>query len=387
MANLRELRSRIASIKSTRKITSAMKMVAAARLRQSQEALSESGYFAASLARVITRLAKTMEFVRDTDIANGKTPRYELPRLLIGSESSEKYLIVVFSSSRGLCGGFNVNVVKKTTQLIRHLERENKDVYLICVGSKGFEALKHSFGDKIVYHTDGSANPAEQRLEAERIGMRVLDMFETGEIDACAVIYNQFHSAISQEVRIDPLIPLKPLRVLQPFTDETPWGFEEGVENAYKIERQPKQHSRAMGAQSGGGYGASRAGKSGGSQVRRPTPVAGAKSHYRTSRVASALNAEEQELLHVKDPLEYDFEPAGPDVLLNALLPELMTTLIYRSTLDSSASENGARMTAMDNATDNAGDIIDDLTLLYNRRRQSLITSELTEIISGAEAL
>ncbi len=380
MANLKELRNRIASIKSTRKITSAMKMVAAAKLRQAQEALSESGYFAASLARIITRLAKTIDYCRETDIANGKPPRYEMPRLMVGTENAKKYLIIVFSSSRGLCGGFNINVVKKAMQLIRHLEKEKKEIRLICVGTKAYEMLKHSYGDRIVFRTDASSNPKEQRRNAERISMRVLDMYEDGEIDACAVLYNQFHSAISQEVRIDSLLPLKPLSVLQPFTDETPWGFDDSPEHTYKIDRPSKQAGRGR---SQGGFGTNRTNKKGNAQVR----AAAVKGRYRTTQVNYVLNSEAEETLHVKDPLEYDFEPANPEILLKAMLPELMTTLIYRSTLDSAASENGARMTAMDNATDNAGDIIDDLTLLYNRRRQSQITSELTEIISGAEAL
>lgn len=385
MANLRELRSRIASIRSTRKITSAMKMVAASRLRQAQEAVTESGYFAASLGRIIIRLAKTIDFMRGDDIAAGKKPRVHIPKLLVGSGNEQNHLIIVFSSSRGLCGGFNINVVKKTVQLINYLESEKKTVRLFCVGVRAYDMLKGQYGDRIIGTYAGSNNAHEQRHDAEKMSMRILDMYEAGEIDACSVIYNQFHSAISQEVRINPLVPLEPLRILQPFTGETPWGFK-GNEDEYKIERPRRQVQGGAFAGAASAASAIR-GQTGKSAARFASSKGPSPSQYKTTRMTRVLNSEAEEVLHVKDPLEYDFEPGNPEIMLRAMLPELLTTLIYRSTLESAASENGARMTAMDNATNNAGDIIDSLTLMYNRTRQALITKELTEIISGAEAL
>lgn len=375
MANLRALRTRIASVKSTRKITSAMKVVAAARLRQSQERLSESSYFAASIGRMILRLERTIDYLRKKDISAGKKPKYEIPRLLVGTGEEQKHLVIVFSSSRGLCGGFNINVVKKAKRLINYLERKGKKVKLICVGIRAYDMLKHEYEDRIIERYDSTSNSHEQREDAEKISIHILDLYAAGKIDACSVVYNTFHSAISQEVRIDALIPLEPLRIIQPFTGGNPWEFRES-EEIYKIRRPLSQKRGSMNRGKGG----------------LPTPFYQAaknapKPQYRSNKVVQALEADADELKKIKDPLEYDFEPSSPAEVLEGLLPELLATLIYRSSLESSTSEFGARMTAMDNATHNADDIIDNLTLTYNRTRQGLITKELTEIISGAEAV
>ncbi len=377
MANLRELRNRIASIKSTRKITSAMKMVAASRLRQAQQAITDSGYFTASLGRIVLRLGKTISYLRAQDIADGLEPRYEMPRLITGDGEDQRHLVIIFASSRGLCSGFNLNIVRKATQFIEHLQSQGRIVRLICVGSKATDLLREKFGKQIVATFAGRTSVADQLADAENMAMHLISMFEKGTIDACSVIYNHFHSAISQEVRIRPIVPIQAARILQPFTGENPWGFlVDGSDgNTFKLQRPSRIKSGSLGSRKGNVRGNI------GSSAR-------SKSQYKTTQERRILGSDDfSEQPTNTDPLEYDYEPSSPLELLNELLPEMLTELIFRSSLESAASENGARMTAMDNATNNAEDIIDDLTLLYNRTRQSMITSELTEIISGAEAL
>lgn len=378
MANLRELRNRIASIKSTRKITSAMKMVAASRLRQSQQAIEDSGYFTASLGRIVLRLGKTVSYLRAQDIANGIAPRYEMPRLITGDGEDQRHLVIIFASSRGLCSGFNLNIAKKAAQFIEHLQSQGRVVRLICVGSKATDLLREQFGKQIVATFNSRVSASDQLADAENMAMHLISMFEKGTIDACSVVYNHFHSAISQEVRIRPIVPIHAARILQPFTGENPWGFLiDGSEGStFQLQRPSRTKSGSLGKNKGIVRGI------GGARVKT-------QSQYKTTQERRILGTDgisEEPLLNI-NPLEYDYEPENPQELLNALLPEMLTSLIFRSSLESAASENGARMTAMDNATNNAADIIDDLTLLYNRTRQAMITSELTEIISGAEAL
>lgn len=377
MANLRELRGRIASIKSTHKITSAMKMVAAARLRQAQEAVTESGYYSASLGRIMIRLAKTVAYRRAQDKAKGIESQYELSRLITGGGKDQRHLVIVFASSRGLCGGFNINIAKQAAAFIRHLQSENRIVRLICVGSKGTELLKEEFGKLIVATFNSRQSPLDQRADAENMMAHLINMYEKGTIDACSVIYNHFHSAISQEVHIRPIVPLQAARILQPFTGENPWkSLVDGSEGTFELKRPiPRKAGTLNKTQKSFSSGV-------GMSAKMKSP------QYRTSQVRQVLGTSEtEEFPLLENPTEYDFEPSNPQDVLNALLPEILTTLIYHSSLESSASENGARMTAMDNATNNAADIIDDLTLIYNRTRQALITSELTEIIAGADAL
>lgn len=379
MANLRELRNRIASVKSTKKITSAMKMVAASRLRQAQEAVIGSGYYAASQGRVIQRLAKTIDYIAQTDVMQGRAPSVKLPSVLTGmKKDAQNHVIIVFSSSRGLCGGFNINVVKKAYQLLRHLEKEKQTFRIVCVGQHGYDMLKPVYADRIVARFDVGTSLERQHYDAERMGAGILDLYEAGKIDACTVIYNHFHSAISQEVRICPLIPLKPSQVIQPFLNENPWGLDES-EETFKLHRE-NASNKAEAALVGGGKGVK-------GTKRKKQLRAAMNRQYQTAQVARALNERDADETSSADPLQYDFEPENPETILRSMVPDLLATLIFRATLESVASENGARMTAMDNATNNAADLIDDLTLQYNRTRQAMITNELTEIISGAEAL
>ncbi len=366
MSNLRELRTRLASVKSTRKITSAMKMVAAAKLRQAQEAVNDAGYYSASLARIMLRLGAVVK-ARDG----------ALPPMISGRDNDKRHLVIVFASSRGLCGGFNMNVVKKASQFIRHLKSQGRTVRLICVGAKAADLLRMEFGTDIVATFMPKISAAEQRIDAEHMAYHLVSMFGKGTIDACSVVYNHFRSALVQEVRIRPIVPLQAANLLKPFTGENPWGFlsDANESAAFRLQRP------AGGAIAKGGALAGNARASG----KKKKTGASERKAYAALQMRQLTDMAESEKPF--DPLEYDFEPENPSDMIDALLPEVLTTLIYIASLESSASENGARMTAMENATNNAADIIDDLTLQYNRTRQALITKELTEIISGAEAL
>ena len=302
MANLKELKTRISSVKSTQKITSAMKMVAASRLKRAQEAAEAARPYAERLELII---ASILEYQGSVDGA---------PKLLVGSKADENYLLVVITSDRGLCGGFNSNISREVRNRIRHLQGANKTVKLMCVGRKGRDQLKREFSTSILKTYEGFGRKGITFVEAKEVAIRVIEMFDAGEFDVCTVIYNKFVSAITQVVTSQQIIPVQ-------ITEE-----EEGV-------------------------------------------------------------AEVDELLRAKGlSAIFEFEPSEQEVL-SELLPENIMFQIFRALLESSASEHGARMSAMDNATRNAGEMIDGLTLTFNRTRQAKITSELIEIISGAEAL
>jgi F-type H+-transporting ATPase subunit gamma len=295
MASLKDLRIRINSVKSTRKITSAMKMVAGAKLRRAQEQAEAARPYAERMERVLSSLA-----------ANAKD-KPEAPPLLIGSGKEETYLIVVATSDRGLCGAFNSSIVRGVRRRIRELVADGKTVKLFCVGRKGRDILRREYGDLIVEFVDEIGRPRLTFDDALNVAGRIRAKFDAGEFDVCTVFYNRFKSAISQIVTEQQLIPF-PIPEVE---DDQP--------------------------------------------AAGPLPV-------------------------------YEYEPDEDEILLE-LLPRNLSTQVFRALLENGASEQGARMTAMDNATRNAGDMIDNLTLQYNRTRQAQITKELIEIISGAEAL
>jgi F-type H+-transporting ATPase subunit gamma len=296
MSTLKELRTRITSVKSTRKITSAMKMVAAAKLRRAQEQAEAARPYAERMERILGSLAANL------------TDREGAPPLLAGSGSDKTHLVVVASSDRGLCGGFNVNIVRSARQLISQLSAEGKEVKVLCVGRKGNDQLKREYGSHIVDTITDVGKPKLEFTQADTIGHRISVMFAESEFDVCTLIFAKFKSAITQEIMRMQLIPFA-----------IPEADEE--------------------ADADGGI-----------------------------------------------PGVYEFEPEEEKILTD-LLPRNLSVQIYRALLENAASEQGARMTAMDNATRNASDMIDDLTIFYNRTRQAVITKELIEIISGAEAL
>ncbi len=297
MPNLKDLKVRIDSVKSTRKITSAMKMVAAAKLRRAQEQAEASRPYAQRMERMLGSLAAA---------AQGQAGA---PKLLAGSGKDETHLIVVATADRGLCGGFNTSIVREARRLAADLQGKGQRVNVLCVGRKGRDQLRQEFGDRIIHTIEDVAKPSLTFDKAANIGERIVQMFEAGEFDACTIIYAEFRSAISQIVTPQQLIPFALPE------DEDGEAQDQGLEGAI-----------------------------------------------------------------------YEYEP-GEEEILSALLPTNVSVQIFKALLENAASEHGARMTAMDNATRNAGEMINNLTLIYNRTRQAAITGELIEIISAKEAM
>jgi F-type H+-transporting ATPase subunit gamma len=298
MPSLKDLRVRIRSVRSTQKITSAMKMVAASRLRRAQEQAEAARPYAQRMERVLGSLASRMAGLPGA------------PPLLVGTGKDETHLLVVATSDRGLAGGFNASILREARRRIREIEASGKRVMLLIIGRKGRDGLRRDYGRVI---RDSLTEIGRRRLsfdEARDIAERVLVLYQAGGFDVCTIIYNRFRSAMTQIVTVQQLIPFAPAAAL----DETAQG---------------------------------------------PEALAGAI---------------------------YEFEPSEEEILAE-LLPKNLAVQIYTALLENAASEQGARMTAMDNATRNAGEMIDRLTLNYNRTRQAVITKELIEIISGAEAL
>jgi F-type H+-transporting ATPase subunit gamma len=293
MPNLKELKNRIASVKSTRKITSAMKMVAASKLRRAQELAESSRVYADSLAFILSSLA-------------GKTTNNsDLPEILTGRENPKTTLLVVNSSDRGLCGGFNSNLFRHAKNWIAQQQAQGKSVKIMTVGKKAASFYRRSELDVIAGFDDLSSNDRQLQV-AEEVKNKIVELFENKEVDEVFILFNKFISAISQEPSYQSIIPMT--------TEES------------------------------------------------------AQEETQTNNAV------------------FEFEP-DKNELLEYLVPRNFLTQIYRSILESAASEHAARMTSMDNATRNAGDMIDRLTLTYNRTRQAFITKELIEIISGAEAV
>jgi len=297
MPNLKDLKLRIDSVKSTQKITSAMKMVAAAKLRKAQSSAESARPYAERMEAMVGALAKSFA---TADSA---------PKLLAGNGKDDNHLIVVVSSDRGLCGGFNANIGRYVRTKVAELQEAGKTVKVLCLGRKGRDQINRQFKDVIFETKEDLTRNGAQYDDANEIALQIRTLFEEGEIDTCTVVYNKFVSAISQVVT--------PLQVI-------PFQIAESDEEE---------------------------------------------------------TTEETDLKAL-----YDYEPSEEEILED-LLPRNLSVQLFRAMLESYASEQGARMAAMDNATRNAGDMINNLTLTYNRARQAAITSELIEIISGAEAL
>lgn len=305
MPSLKDYRDRIASVKSTRKITSAMKMVAASKLKKAQDQAEAAQPYAAAMAAMMARVAANVQISSDT------------PNLMSGTGKDQTHLLLVVTSDRGLCGGFNGNLARKARMHIRELQADRKDVKIICIGRKGYDVLKGEFGALILEKYVGIGTKGRIAYsEVDVVAQHVLHQFAQGGFDVCTLLYNEFRSVLAQPPMAQQLVP----------------------------------------------FAASNAGG------------ANDNSTEDKSEMASAA------------PLSYEFEPEEDEILAQ-LLPKNLGVQIFRAMLDSAAGEQAARMTAMDNATRNAGDMINGLTLQYNRARQAYITKELIEIISGAEAL
>ena len=300
MSGLKELRNRIGSVKNTQKITSAMKMVAAAKLRRAQEQAEASRPYAERMERMLGSLAA----------ANQNTPGG--PKLLSGTGSDQVHLVVVATADRGLCGAFNSSIVREARRFIDQKLADGKEVKILCVGRKGRDQLRRMHSKRIVDTLEDVSKPRPSFEKADEIGRRLLEMLEAGEFDVATLFYARFKSAISQIVTRQQMIP---------------FAIEEDEDGK---------------------------------------------------------DASDQDEAAAK--LVYDYEPEQEEIL-RQLLPRNLSVQIYRALLENAASEHGARMTAMDNATRNAGDMIKSLNRVYNRTRQAAITKELIEIISAKEAM
>lgn len=317
MPSLKALRTRISSVKSTRKITSAMKMVSAAKLKRSQDAAIAARPYADRLEALVASLATGLM---------GKKPLLLTGRTRPDGEA-ERHLVILATADRGLCGAFNSSLIRDARAFIHQLRREGKDPVLYCVGRKGRDAMRREFG-KIMLHSEEIGNKKKAAFaDAAAIAERTREWFEAGDIDAATLIYAHFRSAIAQVVTRQPLIPAK-----------IP---DQGTLNAKFAERE---------------------------RAHKINP------HALSEKMAA------------DPPRAAEYEP-DEESLLATMLPRNLAVQVYRALLENAASEQGARMTAMDNATRNAGDMIARLTLNYNRTRQAVITKELIEIISGAEAI
>ncbi len=291
MASLKDLRNRIASVKATQKITKAMQMVAAAKLRRAQEAAEAARPYSQRMDKVLANISAAM------DGQEGAPP------LMVGTGKDDVHLLIVATAERGLCGGFNSSIARKARDFARELLAKNKKVKILCIGKKGRDSLRMEFGELIFDLIDIREIKQMAFSDADKIGRKVLGLFNDGEFDVATLFYSEFESIISQVPQAQQIIPPK---------------IEAGED-------------------------------------------AGADASY-------------------------DYEPNEAEILED-LLPRNVSVQIFRALLENGASEQGARMSAMDNATRNAGDMIDKLSISYNRQRQAQITNELIEIISGAEAL
>jgi F-type H+-transporting ATPase subunit gamma len=294
MPSLKDLKNRIKSVKSTQKITKAMKMVAASKLRRAREQAEAARPYSVAMERMLESLASSM--------AEGSGPK-----LMVGTGSTSTQLIIVATADRGLCGAFNSSIVRAVRRRVRELEAQGATVKLMCIGRKGYEQLQLEFSKNIISRTELMKARYISYSDAESAAQEVMQRFEAGEFDTCHIVYNQFKSVISQVVTFQQLIPF-----------QLP---EKGIA--------PAQH---------------------------------------------------------EPPAVYEYEPEEADILAD-LLPRNLGVQIYRALMENAASFYGSQMTAMDNATRNAGDMIKKLNLKYNRTRQAAITKELIEIISGAEAV
>ena len=291
MPSLDDLRKRIKSVKSTQKITKAMKMVAAAKLRKAQENAEKGRPYSEKMNNIILNLS------------NSITEKENAPKLLAGTGNEKVHLCIVLTADRGLCGGFNTNIVKKAKSFFEKIKSEGKSLKIITVGSKGYDQLKRIYGSQIIEKISFKDSKVTNYLDADIVGKKIIELFEKNEFDMCTIFYNQFKNVMTQIPQEQQIIPLKSNEI--------------------------KKNS-------------------------------------------------------VED--NYEFEPEEDEILSN-LLPKNISTQIFKAMLENSASEQGSRMTAMDSATRNAGELVDKLTINYNRSRQAAITKELIEIISGAESL
>ncbi len=303
MSNLKDLKVRINSVKSTQKITSAMKMVAAAKLKRAQEGAEAARPFASRMERMVAAVGDSIAGIDGA------------PKMLAGTGKEETHLIVACTADRGLCGGFNSSIAREVRKMVLDLKRDSKAVKILCVGRKGRDNLKRDFENDIIDTIEGIGKSSVEYTEATEVADKITRLFDEDGFDVCTIVFNRFQSAMTQIPTAQQLIPFA----------------------APEAEQESNAEVASKAAEEG------------------PQPI-------------------------------FIFEPEEQDIL-SELLPRNIGVQIFQALLESAASEHGARMTSMDNATRNAGEMIDNLSIIYNRTRQAAITTELVEIVSGAEAL
>ena len=292
MPSLDDLKKRISSVKSTQKITKAMKMVAAAKLRRAQESAEKGRPFSEKMNNIILNLSSS---IADKENAS---------QFLVGTGKDNVHLCVVITADRGLCGGFNTNICRKAKNDFEEILKKGKTLKIFAVGSKGYDQLKRTYGRYVIEKLNFKGLKKITYKEAEEVGKKIIKLFNENQFDVCKIYYNKFKNVITQIPQAQQIIPIE------------------------KLKKEEEKKSENF----------------------------------------------------------YEFEPEE-DEILDDLLPRNISTQIFKAILENAASEQGSRMTAMDNATRNAGDLVDKLTITYNRSRQAAITKELIEIISGAESL
>lgn len=303
MAGLKELRTRIESIKSTQKITSAMKMVAAARLRKAQMLTESASAYSDNISKILSRAGA----VARERLLHGEN--VSVSEFMKSKEQQNNYLLVVFTSDRGLCGSYNVNVAKVALQRLNELKQQGKQVKVLCIGRKGRDIIRRFSAENISSCIEGVARKGASYAEASMIAEQLCEGFLNNEFDVCEAVYSRFHSVMNREIKSEQFLPA-------------------GMQNDMQSSVQPE----------------------------------------------------------LVDGAEYEYEPLANE-LVNGLVDNYLKAAFFAYIINAQASEQGARMTSMDNATRNAKDMISKLTLKYNRMRQTSITTELIEIIAGAEAL
>ena len=292
MPSLDDLKKRISSVKSTQKITKAMKMVAAAKLRRAQESAEKGRPFSEKMNNIILNLSSS---ISDKENAS---------QFLVGTGKDNVHLCVVITADRGLCGGFNTNICRKAKNDFEEILKKGKTLKIFAVGSKGYDQLKRIYGSYVIEKLNFKGLKKITYKEAEEVGKKIIKLFSENQFDVCKIYYNKFKNVITQIPQAQQIIPIE------------------------KLKKEEEKKSENF----------------------------------------------------------YEFEPEENEIL-DDLLPRNISTQIFKAILENAASEQGSRMTAMDNATRNAGDLVDKLTITYNRSRQAAITKELIEIISGAESL
>lgn len=359
MSGLKQLRSRMNTVQSTMKITSAMKMISVSKLRQSHEALLKAYPYADEINRVVRRLVRSATWRQEQLISEGSHQVVPLPLLLKGRPEEKTHLVVCITSDEGLCGQFNQTIIAKVEQVIDVLQKENKNVSILCFGYRGGEILKRKFPNLHIHLLSKRMDKnIPLFLEAEHLSTNMVDSFYRGDFDVCTVVYSEFETAANQKVKIEQLLPV------QMFNHENKWQYLIDSHDPYYVKRD------VLGQR----------------QIKlQETRLFGAIGARHIKSPLGAIDAENLLKESTRPAETYDYEE-GDTKLLERILPQYLEAYIYRILLETTASESASRMIAMENASKNASDMMKELNKKFHRKRQELVTKDLTEVVAGAES-